>query len=546
MSMENRMPEEGMITLHDAWTRDFPEGSLGLGLLAPSRCEVTEAAGGAYTLTLEHLMTADGRWQGLRLWRILRVPVPACETPAIDMSGGVVSEGGQIWRVQSGGAPLYARTGVVGYTGWGSAVAGKQWFVGDRCTYNGINYRCVDAHTQGGDFEGTRWVALGPGSPPVSRMLPAWTRLYVSAADSAWLTVRLEDGARGYVRAADAEFVRDAERPDLEALSVSARRIRAQAFRITRVETDMAAGLVRVSAQHVSYDYACGLMQDWTVHGLPLPEAALDLRAMCLPDGAASAPALYCQDTGGTVSAAYLDYSPAGAILDPEEGLVAQARARLVRDNWDFFLLRNDERAASLHLEEGINLRSLRLTADGSGVVTRVRPVARDAAGADLPLPEGSIDSAHVASYPLEMWEKLRLPLRVGRAKTDGSGAVWGRGEVLSLMRARAAARFARDRADEPELTAEVTFAQTAGQPALRLYDWVALCAPSLGLDEKMQVKRLVWDALAGRCLRAELGDVFGGGRDRLAGWEISDRAITARKLSPALIEELREEETQT
>ena len=534
--------QERRITLHDAWTRDFPAGDVGLGVLTPSRCEVTETAGGAYTLTLEHPMTADGRWRGLKLWRLIRAPVPACETPAIDMSGGVVSEGVEIWRVKGASAPLYTRTSPVSYTGWTSAIAGKQWFVGDRCTYGGINYRCVDAHTQGGSFEGARWVALGPGAPPIQRTLPAWTRLYVSAADSLWLTVRLEDGSRGYVRVSDAEFVRDAERTDLDALSVSARRIRAQAFRITRTEVDTAAGLVRVSARHVSYDYASGLLRNLAVRDLPLPEAALDLRAMCLPDGEASAPAIYCQDTGVTVSLDGDDRSPAEAILDPDEGLVVQAGARLVRDNWDFFLLRNDGEASGLRLEEGINLRTLRLTAEGGGVVTRVMPAARDSVGAELLLPEQTVDSDRIASYPLEMWEKLRLPLRVGRKKPDGSGAVWGRNEVLGLMRAAAQARFTRDRADEPELTAEVTFAQRNG-PAPRLYDWVTVYAPGLGLDARMQVKRVVWDAVAGRCLRMTLGDVFGVSRDRLAGWEISDRAITARKLAASVIDELRGED---
>ena len=131
----------------------------------------------------------------------------------------------------------------------------------------------------------------------------------------------------------------------------------------------------------------------------------------------------------------------------------------------------------------------------------------------------------------------MRLPVQ-----PDGSGAVWGRNEVLGLMRAAAQARFNRDRADEPGLTAEVTFAQRDG-PAPRLYDWVTVYAPGLGLDARLQVKRVVWDAIAGRCLRMTLGDVFGVSRDRLAGWEISDRAITARKLAASVIDELRGED---
>lgn len=526
---------DGLITIHDGSERSFG-ASLGMAVLTPSKCEVTETAGGDYSVSIEHPITPDGRWRLIQPWMLVRVPVPMSDTPAIDASGGITL-GYEIWVVNASSTGLYDSNVHVRYPAW---EAGKTYAVGAYVRYNNCNYRCKVPNNYTTWVAGC-WVKLGSGDPQSKRSLSQGTRLYVSVAGSEFLTVKLSTGETGYCKRADCVFVREATQADIDALRTSARSIRAQVFRLTSVTVTPQS--VSAQGMHVSYDYSAQVCSGLTVVGSDLPNAVLDLRANIL--GASDVPNIYCQDTGAVINAEWAaGSSPVEGLLNPDTGLVAQAKARLIRDNWDFFLISNEEAEnRGFRVEYGVNLTGVSWGRDFSAVVTRVIPVGMNSDGSPLYL-EGTIwvESELSANYPMIAWKYLDTGVKVGEEGPDGTAYTVATARAEMLRQAEAC--FSENHEDEPAVTLEVQFAALGASDAFRqyralervsLYDRVTVCHPDLGLDTSAQVKSYTWDALRQRFVSISLGDVFQHELGSMAGWQIADGSITARKLSMAV-----------
>lgn len=527
----------GLITIHDGGDRDFG-ASLGLGVLTPKQCVVSEEAGGNYSLSMLHPFTLDGREKLIQPWQLVRVPVPMSDTPAMDGSGGITA-GYEIWVVSASATGLYDRNYYTRYPNW---VAGTTYAVGAYVRHSGRNYRCKVPNNYSIWVPGC-WTDLGTGDPKSTKSVANGTRLYVSVVGSTWLTVKLSTGETGYCIRADCTYVRIATQEDIDALKTTARSIRAQVFRITDVTVDGKG--VQASGLHVSYDYSMEVLSGLTINDSDLPETVLDLKACVL--GSSDIPDIYCEDTGTTITTSWAaGTSPVEALLSPESGLVAQSRARLIRDNWDFFLLTNTGDDRGYRLVYGVNLTGVTWKRDFSSVVTRVIPVGANSDGTPLYLDtEGGgtiyVESSLVNNYSVVAYEYLATGIKVGEDDPDGNPYTvqTARAEMQRL----AECRFADDHIDEPKVDLTVTFVQLGttedykqykALERISLYDFVTIEHPDLGLETKAQVKAYEWDAITQTFTSITLGDVFHHNTASLAGWEIADGAITPRKLSDA------------
>ncbi len=531
-----------MITVHDSFAAGVEPSCLGLGAVFPARCTVTEEAGGPYWLSLTHPLDAAGAWKLLQPLRLLCVPVPVCDTPMVSAAdGGIAEEGIEVWRAGGGGAGFYRYTSGTVFPAYRYPYLYSE---GDRMRWNGVNYECVGSHAAGPSPRMTYWQSRGTGAPRPAFTLEPGTQFAVSGSGGGWLTVRLQDGTKGWCRPAECEYMYTAGEGSALPGDVNSRRIREQLFRITDVEIDTAAGTVTCGALHISYDWSAVLADSLILDGTPLTTAAAALRSAVLPGGVADAPRIYVQDTGCAVTGTYRRTSVTAALLDPDDGFVAQGKAMLIRDNRDFFLLRNERRNRGLRLEYGVNMLGVRWKRDCAGLVTRVCPVARDAAGADYTLPERFVDSARVGSYPFPMAESLDVPARIGRGdETEET--------VRARMLAAARRRFEEDGADLPAVSLSVDLALPGNTEERRgprqpekvcLYDTVEVVHPGIGLHVTAQVRAYEWDALRERLIRLELGDVFGRARHTVAGYDLGDGCVTARKLSPGAMDRIRDE----
>ena len=528
-----------MICVYDPFERTG--ASLGEGVLTPYACTVREEAGGLYALTLVHPLDPEGVWKAVRPFALLRVPVPRCETPAVSTAENrIVDAGWQVWQVTRDRAGFYTTTTPVRYPAY---VSGNVYAQGDRVRYNGLNWQCVVAATllTPSDANSAAWRNLGTGDPAPRAYLPAGEQLAVSSVGDPWLEVKRANGSRGYVRRADCEYLYTADAGAQLTDPVAARTLTEQLFRVTDVRVDSAAGRLTAHALHLSYDAGGILLDRVTLNRTDLPTAVAALRSAALPDGSAGAPPIFCQGTESLISGGFTRMTLTAALLDPEMGLVRQARVRLVRDNRDFFLLRNGETDRGVRLIHGVNLRGVRWERDCADVTTRLLPVARAQDGSDLLLPERYVDSPLADRYPVPVLRPLRVSARVGRnGMTEAA--------VLQRMRREAAERFAAG-IDRPKTTLTVDFlllGDTEEDRACReleflnLYDTVEIRHPDLGITAKAQVKSYEWDAVARRCTRMTLGDVFDTADHTVYGYSLADGAVSARKLTQEAIDEIR------
>lgn len=537
----------GEIVLYSGWAEEFG-GTYGQGQLLPAECTVTQEAGGEYSLSLRHPMTPDGRWRGLVPFAIVRVPVPAEDTPFIDATGEIVTTGLEIWRALAN-AGWYTSKAWTLRTTWQPAT---YYPLGALCRWNGYNWKCLAPHTSGQNWADTTayWQSQGTGEPRPVRRLPEWTRLYVSdSTDATWLYVKLSTGETGYVKKSEAQYLRTATDADIDELTTAERHITDQPFRLTEVQTDGAS--VTARGQHISYDGNLWLLGDVEITDETIGDAILDVKAALIgeePGEDGREPfRIFAQNTGSTISASYSGKTPTAAILDPDVGLVPLYRSRLVRDNWDFFLVANDATDRGFRLTYGVNLTGITWSRDFSGLITRIMPEAKDEDGNPYHLPELFVDSPNINAYPVRAYEILKVSAQIGKPRPDGEGN-WTGPEVIAEMRARAADRFLIDRVDQPTVELTVEFAaigQTAGAEPFRdlervsLYDTVTVYHPDLGLETTAQVKAYEWDAIRRRFNSLTLGDVFRHGQHTIPGYEIGDGAITLKKLDALTVQQL-------
>ena len=507
------------------------------GVLTPTECTVSEEAGGNFSLRMTHPIDAEGRWKLIQPLGLICVPIPTMETPAIDPTGGVIGAGSEVWITTTSGAYLYGSKPRQ-YKQWKS---GEGYYPGDRVTHNSYNWECVQITLIEPSANASAWRSLGP-CQYIVKVLQENTVLVVSSKDSTYLSCVLLDGTSGLVRISAAEYQYTIEEGASIITAVDSRILTHQCFRATDITLDGRNMTVQVNAQHCSYDYNMILVDKTTLRNTPLQTAIAAVRSAVLPDGSSSAPNIFAEDTENTVTAACTRKTLTSVILDPEEGLVAQAKARLVRDEHDFFLLTDAETDRGYTIRYGVNLTGVSWKRDFSRMVTRVLPIAKAANGNDYTIPNTPyVDSDLRDSYPIDMYQALQVDAKIG---TDGTEQ-----EVQAKMIAEAEKVFDEDHADLPITTLTVDFlmlgdteefAQYRGLERLSLYDTVEIVHPDLGLSTRAQVKSYEWDAINRRYISITLGDAFEKTRHTVYGYNIGDGAISAKKLTPEAIAEIR------
>lgn len=524
-----------MIVLYDPFEADYV--SLGLTVLHPTECTVTEEAGGDYALKLTHPLTATGEWAYIQPFTQLKVPVPLCVTPFVSAEDNVIlNVGVEVWQA-SGNCWLYSATSAILWTRWQS---GRSYSPGDKVSYNGTNYICTVAHGGITTWNSGFWSAQNM-APPKKLRISSGTQIYVTEKTSTWLTAVMMDGEKGFCKVSDFSYMYTLTEEAVINHDVESRQITEQIFRIMDVTIDSAKGTLSANAKHISYDYAMQLVGNCVLADTPLPDSVAAIRAAFLPDGVSSAPNIYVQNTGSKVTATCTRKTLSNCILDPDSGLVAQGKAMLIRDNREFFLLNNTAPDRGFSLTYGINLVGVTWKRDFSKLVTRVMPIAKAANGSEYFLPDPYIDSDNLPKYPLIMYKAINVDAKIG---DDGQTEQ----DVQDKMVEEAEKIYEENKEDEPVTTLTVDFvmlgdteeyARYKALERLSLYDTVEVHHPDLRLNTSVQVKGYTWDAIAERYTKITLGDVFDRAKHTVTGYDLSDGCISSRKFSKELLDSL-------
>ena len=487
-----------MVTIYAPNAQDF--STLGLGALAPYECTVEEQAGGMYELTMTHPMDEAGKWLNIGVGCIVKAPAPVRETPLADedADGEIPTEPvtvtRKIYKVQTNtGANLHLRQGPSTST----KILSK--------------YR-----------PGTEVVVLSQAN--------GWGQVIVRAS-----------GATGYMSMQYLVYVRD-ETETIAGDAPSPERVvypvqsRMQLFRIYKVERDAAEREVRVEARHIFYD----LLGDPTKNEYAPEGAAADTVVEELFERALDPHGftVHSQLTG-TVTGEYTRRGLVECLLDPDDGVLPQTNGRLIRDNFDIWLLPDLPRETGVTIRHGKNLLGATLTTDWDSLVTRIIPVGQDKEGKPLLL-EGTtyIDSPHIGDYPVIRAQAVEYDVKVGQEGINN--AAQARAKLTEL----AEADFSDNGVDLPTVGLDVDFValgeteeykKYADLEAVHLYDTVRVVAREAGIDAAVRVTGYKWDALGRRYESVTLGELTEA-KTSVYGYQLADRSVGTVKIAPGAV----------
>jgi phage minor structural protein len=440
-----------MICVYSPDAIDFSTN--GIGPVAPKTCTVTETLNGEWEVEMDHPIDAFGKWQRLVLGRIVRVPVPAAETPRIELTSTgssreirkVNTPTNKSLRLRSGTGTIYKNLG---------------------------QYR-----------EGTEVVVL-------------------DKSNASWYEVACPDGKRGYMYASYLDFVRNETTVVGIGKTVAPRQLRDQPFRIYRTAPSLTG--IKVYARHIFYDLADNMIVSYSPASTDTgATVAAQISARCEDDH----PFTFYSDLDTTADEVTFENSnPVDAILS-DGGLVEKYAAELSRDWFDVFLVARVGKDTGIRIAEGKNLKSVTYDADDTDVVTRIMPTGEKKDGKILYLDEKYIDSPRIGDYPHPKW--YSLPVEDAKVDDDVTEA-----QAKTKMRAAVQAEFDKG-CDLPVVTVTVDFVNAADTVEFAQYhalqniflgDTVQVYAKRIGLSIAMRMTQYTFNCLTGKYDKIVLG----------------------------------------
>ena len=530
-----------MISVYDIGNSAYTNN--GNAVLHPTRCVMTEDAGGSYEVAMDHPITAGGEWEHLVNGAIVKVPVPV---PVIQSA--YVGQDVDVYSVNSNNTALHegpSESSRIYYSAW---VSGTYYTAGQKVTHMNQNYQCnsdltgFEIYTNPG--ASSKWTAIAnytAGSPTLTTLAAGTEVYYIEASSTTgWSKVSTKLGIVGYLKDTQITFVRhETVQP------VPERVVEDQLFRIYNVTINTDAQSVSVNARHVSYDLSGVILSECELN-LQEPAWAIMriIDSMLISYQGEIATNLTAEENG-TYTGSLTNKNGTQAFLDPDKGIVPYFRAKLIRDNWDLFIMKNDLVDRGIRLVYGTNLRGVSWKRKSDSIITRVMPVAKAEDGADLFLPDMYVDSENISSWPVIIMERLNVKGQVGKDDGTGTNTNWTEEALMQEMLTKAQERFSVDHVDalKVEMTVNFTllgeteeYKEYRGLEKVYMYDLIKVTDPRVGLDIQLQVSHVEWDCILERYNSIKVGNVFDYGGRTVFGYNIGDGAIEYEKISTETI----------
>lgn len=489
-----------MINIYPADTEDF--STLGLAVLQPTECTVEEKAGGLMELEMKHPVDDDLKWTYLQNGCIIKAPCAVREAPIVRILDNVPSGATQtvtraIYKVRTNtGARLRLRA------------------------KPSTSAKIIRAYKVG-----TEVVQLSKSGD--------WSRVVIKSG-----------GATGWMYSQYLKFDRNETEivkgdNDQPSTVIESKQTRDQLFRIYSVGRDAETGMVEVKASHIFYDLSGVIC---TRDYQPENVAADTVLSTILASASAEHGFTFHCKVSKAISGDYTGASIVKALLDPDIGIVPQTGARIIRDNYDVYILPDEVMDRGMEIRHRKNLLGAVLTVDVSGVVTRIRPVGKDKDGNRLLITEnnGWVESANKALYPTSRDAEIEYDVSVSTAKdAQFKNNAAARAELKRLAQ--------QDFADgmdaaavslDVQLAALENSAEYADYAALLtvfLYDSVRVIASYVGINAKLRVNGYVYDCLLKRYQDVYVGDISELDQTTY-GYEIADGSVSGVKLLPGSV----------
>lgn len=312
-----------------------------------------------------------------------------------------------------------------------------------------------------------------------------------------------------------------------------------QRFRIHATTVQDGGLTIAIQARHITYDLSYYVLhqEEETTEKISAREAGEKLWNAI--EGGAGAFALHVEmDKQLRISWGRINVIR--ALLDQTGGFVRKARARLLRDNQDIYLLPSDVLDSGLIIRRDVNLTALSVDRDTTETYTRLIPTGQDANGDVIYLPEKSVDAPEIDEYAMpRVYTWAVSGARVGQERTrdDGAKEALTLEQVYDLLRDAAQEKLdAGVGAPEQSGTVEYIDLSRTEQFATLfrlqdafLYAQITVENALTGFRLKKQVSWYTWDVLGQRYTQLKLGDPWtDGGKDSFVTSSQHDSAMQA------------------
>ena len=564
--------------------RLFPMGSFITSLceLEPTVCEVIEEAAGQYELYMEHPEDKYGKFKLLEEFCVIEAPVPRTVIPAIELPPVellTVSSESDFWKK----LPQYKNTG----TNVNAQIkkirenpAPYQWAqsrgfnAGAYCVYSGGIYKANEFTISDVPGISSKWswqAALYPhtenptyiaGEKYSTGISTGATVTKIADFNASYAEIRDPLGRIGYILKSALTLV------TTESEVIPQQTITTQYFRIYHVYSDDDEHTIKVNAKHISYDFQGNRIMDCSfVDAEPINAIAMMQGQLMYEDDRRIA----CEFVSDEEDSYKLtkDWSfknPINALLDNDEGIVPALDARLIRNNGDFYILKDVGIDTGITLRYGVNLRGVSWDKNVEEIVSRVIPRCMTEDDDYLYLEHGGtwtdelmtdwvendeiyVESAVSDDFPYPIIEILDCNFKVGEKYTPHNSTEEVTRTVASCreeMLKEAQKRFTDDKCDGREISVTVEFVllgdteeykQYKGLQQVKLYDFVTIKTKHFTIVAR--VSAYVYNCLTGRYNSIRVGSVSMFTK-RVPGFRVVKESITYDKLSPGLIRQIK------
>lgn len=482
------------ICIYDRAAEEFD--NTGLSVLTPTECTVSEETKGMYELTLVQPIDHTNRWAYVANGNIVKASVPMRENPMYEESV-ITTETPQvtqtvtrhIWKVVHTTVGLRLRKGYgTSYKSLGTYKNGTQVVELGRRTVNGrlwIHCSLVKGGKTG--YMSTKYLQdMGTKTETISDGKPSKVNRIVQFTPS-----------------------------------------RDQLFRIYSVEQDTERGYVSATARHIFYDLGGDIINGkCDLKNKPIAEAVAQMEGLLTDSHDFSFHV--ANGLEGTVTGDYSFKNPIEALLDPDEGMLSQVNALLVRDNFDVWIIPDTVRDMGVTIMRGKNLIGVTALTDTSKVVTRLIPCGEDVNNNPFWLTDSAgtgryVDSEHINEYPYPLTQKIDVNVKLVKSGADNvetfANTTAGKTAARNKMRSLAREEFANG-ADLPDYTLDVNFVtlsskyyadeypEYASLQSMYLNDTVTVHDSTIRLTASVRVNNYEWDVLAEQYNSMTLGDL--------------------------------------
>nr|DAO60113.1 MAG TPA: Minor structural protein 4 [Caudoviricetes sp.] len=490
-----------MITIYDSRETDF--STLGLCVLQPTECTIEGEENGMMELSMTHPMDRAGRWLNLAEYNIIRAPAPVRETPLIRVLDNPGASGKTATRTICK---------VKTYTGKRLRLRAKP---------------STSAKVLGYYAPGTEVVRLSVSGD--------WAQVViVKGGASGWMS-----NERLQVVRTETENVSGSGTENVSKC-IEPRQTREQLFRICEVETDDEAGLVYVTAKHIFYDLAYNTVKgDYSPDGAAVGEVCAQLLARALDPHDFT---VYCT-AEGMVTGDYGRKGIANCLLESEIGVADQTGAKIVLDNYDVFVLKDETRDNGVEIRHAKNMAGAALKKNVESTITRIVPVGKDENGDPLPLPNGEyVETPRAADIPVIHSKEIEYDVSVGK----NEGEYKDNAAAYAKLRELAAADFADNALDAVTVGLDVDFvilenrhsesyAAYAALQTIHMGDTVRVVSSRSGIDAKLRMTGFTYDAMypnGGRYKKVRLGQLTDL-KTQVYGFDIARGTTPGNKILP-------------